>query len=125
MANIPEDKWQCPGCKAIYANDEEDDDGEDNEDYADQCTCSECDTDDENPYCADCALYFEESDIVICPTCLEDAMKDTKNLIGRTVERIVEKIVEKPVYITTNGQATNTTPEETMEEFERRIVGMP
>ena len=113
-----------PRLQAIYANDEEDDGGEENEDYADQYKCSECDTDDETPYCADCALYFEESDIVICPTCLEEAMRDTKNLKGRTVERIVEKIVEKPVYIAANGQTTNlAAPEETMEAFERRITG--
>ena len=109
---IPDDKWQCTGCKEIYANE---DDREENNDYAEQFFCDECDGGKEKPYCGDCSIYFDEIQITICPRCLEKAMNECKNIKGK----VVEKIVEKPIYI----KEGVIHAEESMEDFEKRILG--
>jgi len=71
MATIPEDKFACSNCHGIFSREEEDDDGEENNDYNGFVTCTICDSDEETPYCGNCALYFDDHEFGICPNCLD------------------------------------------------------
>ena len=119
---VPEGKFQCTGCRGIFSEEEQGTDGEEAQDWNDMFYCNECDTNQENPYCGDCVIWFENASQSYCGKCLDAALKEAKNLKGHVVERIVEKVVEKPVYIN-DGSAARENSGETMEEFEKRIMG--
>lgn len=104
---MTEDK--CSICKKPFKVDE---DGEVLEEDEDGNTlvlfCDECDSDQQKPLCPDCITNFENAGVDFCSKCL------------KITERVVEKIVEKPVYV---KQDNISQVSETMEEFEKRIMG--
>lgn len=106
------DAWNCVACHTQHTPDEDD------ADYSDQFYCDECDAVKDHPRCGDCTVYFEEADISICPNCLEKALNESPNVKERFIET-VERIVEKPIYVKDNDPRS----QETMEEFEKRIMG--
>jgi hypothetical protein len=98
------ESWKCNGCHESYS----DEDGAD--DFAEQFFCNECDSEQVDPYCCDCVLYFEKADIAICQRCLDKALSASENITG--------KVVEKTIYVA----PTTSNSSETMEEFEERVM---
>lgn len=116
-----EDSFKCSICKKEYSNQKylDDDEEKENPDYGDVWECDFCD---EEFLCGDCVYGPRDNDeLSICLNCIKSAMK--KLSIG-TIEKVVEKVVEKPIYVKEGNVQLGNVREESMIEFEKRIVNL-
>ena len=98
ILNSEDDEYEpqlCAGCKKEIFD-------VDNNSW----TCDECD---EEPFCKDCIVLFEEANCSYCNSCTDKARGSNPKVETKIVEKIVERIVEKPIYLTKEGIPIDTS----------------